>query len=71
MVEAISYCGLGVRSNITGACGDLDRASSQLGATLQDQRSRQAMTGAIHTLESVINEAVINRIIQDMADITR
>jgi len=60
----------GVRSNITGACGDLDRANNQLGATLQEQRSRQAMTGAIHTLESVINEAVINRIIQDMADIT-
>ena len=62
---------VGVRSNITGACGDLDRANNQLGATLQEQRSRQAMTRAIHTLESVINEAVINRIIQDMADITR
>ena len=60
----------GVRNNIIGACGELQNCN-QLGGSLQEPRSRQAMTGAIHNIESVINEAVINRIIQDMADITR
>jgi len=58
------------RNQIVGACGDLDRCNNQLGGSLQDPRSRQAMTSSIHRLESVINESVIGRIIQDMADIT-
>ena len=45
--------------------------ASQLGGALQDPRTRHAVTAAIHRLETVINEAVISRIIQDMADITR
>lgn len=61
----------GVRSNISEACGDHDWANNQLVETLQDQRSHLAMIRAIHTLDSIINEALINRIIQDMADITR
>ena len=56
---------------VSGACAELDSANSQLGGALQDPRTRHAVTAAIHRLESVINEAVISRIIQDMADITR
>ena len=56
---------------VSGACAELDSANTQLGGALQDPRTRHAVTAAIHRLESVINEAVISRIIQDMADITR
>ena len=37
---------------------------------LSDTRSRQIVTNTIEKLENTINEAVITRIIQDMADIT-
>jgi len=60
----------GTRNNILAACGDLDRVNNQLGASVHDQRSRHTITSSIHNLESVINEAVITRIIQDMADIS-
>ena len=60
----------GTRNNILAACGDLDKVNNQLGASVHDQRSRHTITSSIHTLESVINEAVITRIIQDMADIS-
>jgi len=59
-----------VRNNVTRACGDLDSCFSQYGSRLQDQASRGMLLDCVQRLETVINEAVINRIIQDMADIT-
>ena len=48
---------------VSGACSELDSANTQLGGALQDPRTRHAVTAAIHRLETVINEAVISRII--------
>merc|ERR1719295_1684723 len=58
------------KNSIIDSCNELDRVNHQMGGNLNDQRSRQTMIGAVQRLESTINEAVINRIIQDMADIT-
>jgi len=58
------------KNSIIDSCNELDRVNHQMGGNLNDPRSRQTMIGAVQRLESTINEAVINRIIQDMADIT-
>eukprot|EP00092_Neocalanus_flemingeri_P039320 GFUD01042810.1.p1 GENE.GFUD01042810.1~~GFUD01042810.1.p1 ORF type:complete len:853 (+),score=245.06 GFUD01042810.1:140-2698(+) len=59
-----------IKNEIVDSCNELDRVNQQHGNSLNDPRARQTMTNAIQKLEVIINEAVINRIIQDMADIT-
>jgi len=58
------------KNEIIDACNELDRINHQYGNNLSDTRSRQIVTNTIEKLENTINEAVITRIIQDMADIT-
>jgi len=58
------------KNEIIDACNELDRINHQHGNNLNDARVRQTVTNSIQKLESTINEAVITRIIQDMADIT-
>jgi len=58
------------KNEIIDACNELDRVNHQHGNNLNDARSRQTVTTTIEKLENTINEAVITRIIQDMADIT-
>merc|ERR1719220_1300052 len=52
------------------AGNELDRVNHQLGSNLSSQGSRQTLKAAVQRLEERVNQAVINRIIQDMADIT-
>ena len=56
----------GVRNRIIGACNEVDTCHSKLA----NSHSRQPLTASIHKLEASINDAVITRIIQDMADIS-
>eukprot|EP00095_Tigriopus_kingsejongensis_P003227 maker-scaffold547_size140190-snap-gene-0.23 protein:Tk03227 transcript:maker-scaffold547_size140190-snap-gene-0.23-mRNA-1 annotation:"Vinculin" len=49
-------------------CNDLDQANRQ--RNIHDPRSRQNVADLIRQLEVSVNEAVIGRIIHDMADIT-
>merc|ERR1719414_2304477 len=58
------------KNEIIDACNELDRVNHQHGNNLNDARARQTVTITIEKLENTINEAVITRIIQDMADIT-
>jgi len=58
------------KNEILDSCNELDRVNHQHGNNLNDTRARQTVTTTIQRLESTINEAVITRIIQDMADIT-
>jgi len=58
------------KNEIIDACNELDRVNHQHGNNLNDARARQTVTTTIEKLENTINEAVITRIIQDMADIT-
>eukprot|EP00090_Calanus_glacialis_P036167 TRINITY_DN6169_c0_g1_i1.p1 TRINITY_DN6169_c0_g1~~TRINITY_DN6169_c0_g1_i1.p1 ORF type:complete len:852 (-),score=220.34 TRINITY_DN6169_c0_g1_i1:197-2752(-) len=59
-----------IQNEIIDSCNELDRVNHQYGNNLNDPRARQTVTNTIQKLENTINEAVINRIIQDMADIT-
>ena len=59
-----------IKNEIINACNELDQVNHQYGNNLSDQRARQTVTNAIQKLEGIVNEAVINRIVQDMADIT-
>ena len=59
-----------IKNEIIDSCNELDRVNHQYGNNLNDPRARQTVTNTIQKLENTINEAVINRIIQDMADIT-
>ena len=58
------------KNEIIDACNELDRVNHQHGNNLNDARARQTVAITIEKLENTINEAVITRIIQDMADIT-
>ena len=58
------------KNEIIDACNELDRVNHQHGNNLNDARARQTVAINIEKLENTINEAVITRIIQDMADIT-
>ena len=58
------------KNEIIDACNELDRVNHQHGNNLNDARARQTVAITIDKLENTINEAVITRIIQDMADIT-
>ena len=58
------------RSNVIDICNELDRVNRTHGSNVNDPRTKQQMTELVRRLELTINEAVINRIIQDMADIT-
>lgn len=59
-----------IKNGIIDCCNELDRINHQFGNNLNDSKARQNVKNAIQKLEGTINEAVINRIIQDMADIT-
>ena len=54
-----------VRNRILGACAEVERSSGQ-----DLRQSRQSLTASVHKLEASINDAVIKRIIQDLADIS-
>ena len=54
-----------VRNRILGASAEVER---NCGPDLR--QSRQSLTGSVHKLQAAINDAVINRIIQDLADIS-
>jgi len=58
------------RTELLEAGNELDRVNHQLGSNLTSQGSRQTLNAAVQRLEERVNQAVINRIIQDMADIT-
>jgi len=58
------------RTELLEAGNELDRVNHQLGSNLSSQGSRQTLNAAVQRLEERVNQAVINRIIQDMADIT-
>jgi len=58
------------RTELLEAGNELDRVNHQLGPNLSSQGSRQTLKTAVQRLEERVNQAVINRIIQDMADIT-
>merc|ERR1719394_2244898 len=58
------------RTELLEAGNELDRVNHQLGSNLSSQGSRQTLKAAVQRLEERVNQAVINRIIQDMADIT-
>ncbi len=47
-----------------------DRINRQFGNNMSDRNGRQQLAEALRSLEIQINEAIISRIIQDMADIT-
>jgi len=59
-----------VKSEILDSSNELDRINHQYGGIFTNSLAREMINGAIQRLEERVNEAVINRIIQDMADIT-
>ena len=58
------------RTELLEAGNELDRVNHQYGSNLANQGARQALSGAVYRMDERVNQAVINRIIQDMADIT-
>jgi len=60
----------GIQNEIIHSCNELDRINHQLGNNLGDQGARLSVQNAVLKLEGTINEAVTNRIIEDMSDIT-
>merc|ERR1719228_3139733 len=58
------------RTALLEAANELDRVNHQQGSSLSSSNSRQLVQCAVHRLETTIHQAVIDRIIQDMADIT-
>jgi len=58
------------KSEILDSCNALDRQNHANSSSLMDPRSQDAIKAAVQRLEDRINDAVIARIIQDMADIT-
>lgn len=58
------------RTELLEAGNELDRVNHQHGGSLGSAGARQALGTAVLRMEERINQAVINRIIQDMADIT-
>ena len=59
-----------IKNDILGAITNLEKANRQDGNNLSNAESRRRVGEALKQLETLINEAVINRIINDMADIT-
>jgi hypothetical protein len=59
-----------IKNDIVGVVNNLDKLNRQEGNNLSNAESRRRIGEALKTLETLINEAVINRIINDMADIT-
>ena len=59
-----------IKNDIVGAVNNLEKVNKQDGNNLSNAESRRRIGEALKTLETLINEAVINRIINDMADIT-
>ena len=54
-----------MRNRILGASAEVERSCGQ-----DLRQSRQSLTGSVNKLQAAINDAVINRIIQDLADIS-
>lgn len=59
-----------IKTEILDAVNNLDKVNRQDGNNLSNQDSRKTLGEALKRLETLINEAVINRIINDMADIS-
>ena len=59
-----------IKNEILSATSNLEKLNHQIGNNLGNVESRQRLGEALKRLETLINEAVINRIINDMADIT-
>lgn len=57
------------KSEILEHCNELDRANRSMGHNLADPSTKDKMRTIITKLETRTNQAVIDRIIQDMADI--
>ena len=59
-----------VKSELLQKCNQLDTINRQCGNNFSsDHNSRQQLSEALRNLEIQINEAIISRIIQDMADV--
>ena len=59
-----------IKNEILGGVNNLEKVNRQDGSNLSNAESRRRLGEALKRLETLINEAVINRIINDMADIT-
>ena len=59
-----------IKTEILDAVNNLDTANKQHGNNLSNPAAKNALGDKLKKLETLINEAVINRIINDMADIT-
>lgn len=59
-----------IKNEILGAVNNLEKINRQDGSNLSNVDARRRLGEALKRLETLINEAVINRIINDMADIT-
>ena len=59
-----------IKNEILSAASNLEKINRQDGSNLSSNESRNRLGEALQGLETLINEAVINRIINDMADIT-
>ena len=59
-----------IKNEILSAVSTLEKINRQDGNNLSNADSRNRLNEALKRLETLINEAVINRIINDMADIT-
>ena len=59
-----------IKNDILGAVNNLEKVNRQDGSNLSNADARKRLGESLKMLETLINEAVINRIINDMADIT-
>jgi len=59
-----------VKAEIIEICNELDRVSRQMGHNMGDPKTRKAISDLVRKLETRVSMAVIDRIIQDMADIS-
>ena len=59
-----------IKNELIGAVNNLEKVNRQEGNNLSNAESRRVLGEALKRLEALINEAVITRIINDMADIT-